>query len=135
MSREATAFNIEIIFFQRKTLISINISTLTVNITELEKSFQMHIPNLHIKCILFIYANCHQCSDELFSLYIRVGKKYRYAGIPQYFFGVVRTAAHLPVPWYSGVSIYSNRKHKKLQNIDRLEVVTASSGGFSITNH
>ena len=40
----------------------------------------------------------------------RVGKKYRYAGIPRYFFGVVRTAAHLPVPRYSGVSIYSNRK-------------------------
>ena len=57
MSREATTFNIEIIFFQRKTLISINILTLTVNITELEKVF---------KCILFIYANCHQCSDELF---------------------------------------------------------------------
>ena len=32
----------------------------------------------------------------------RVGKKYRYAGIPRYFFGVVRTAAHLPVPRYSG---------------------------------
>ena len=40
----------------------------------------------------------------------RVGKKYRYAGIPRYFFGVVRTVAHLPVPRYSGVSIYSNRK-------------------------
>ena len=40
----------------------------------------------------------------------RVGKKYRYAGIPWYFFGVVRNAAHLPVPRYSGVSIYSNRK-------------------------
>ena len=40
----------------------------------------------------------------------RVGKKYRYAGIPRYFFGVVRTAAHLPVPRYSGVSIFSNRK-------------------------
>ena len=39
----------------------------------------------------------------------RVGKKYRYAGIPRYFFGVVRTAAHLPVPRYSGVSIFSNR--------------------------
>ena len=41
---------------------------------------------------------------------IRVGKKYRYAGIPRYFSGMVRTAAHLPVPRYSGVSIYSNRK-------------------------
>ena len=41
-------------------------------------------------------------------LFIRVGKKYRYAGIPRYVFGVVRTAAHLPVPRYSGVSIYSN---------------------------
>ena len=37
MSREATTFNIEIIFFQRKTLITINILTHTVNITELEK--------------------------------------------------------------------------------------------------
>ena len=52
----------------------------------------------------------------LFSLLVfwmvngRVGKKYRYAGIPRYFFGVVRTAAHLPVPRYSGVSIFSNRK-------------------------
>ena len=41
---------------------------------------------------------------------VRVGIKYRYAGIPRYFFGVVRTAAHLPVPRYSDVSIYSNRK-------------------------
>ena len=41
----------------------------------------------------------------------RVGKKYRYAGIPRYFFGVVRTVAHLPVPRNSGVSIFSNRKH------------------------
>ena len=40
----------------------------------------------------------------------RVGKKYRYAGIPRYFFGVVRTVAHLPVPRYSGISIFSNRK-------------------------
>ena len=31
----------------------------------------------------------------------RVGRKYRYAGIPRYYFGVVRTAAHLPVPRYS----------------------------------
>ena len=44
------------------------------------------------------------------SIHTRVGKKYRYAGIPRYFFGVVRTAAHLPVPRYSGVSIFSNRK-------------------------
>ena len=44
------------------------------------------------------------------TLDIRVGKKYRYAGIPRYFFGVVRTAAHLSVPRYSDVSIFSNRK-------------------------
>ena len=42
-------------------------------------------------------------------LLIRVGKKYRYTGIPRYSFGVVRTAAHLPVTRYSGVSIFSNR--------------------------
>ena len=41
---------------------------------------------------------------------IKVGQKYRYAGIPRYFFGVVRTAAHLSIPQYSGVSIVSNRK-------------------------
>ena len=40
----------------------------------------------------------------------RVGKKYLYSGIPRYFCSVVRTAAHLPVPRYSGVSIFSNRK-------------------------
>ena len=40
----------------------------------------------------------------------RVGKKYRYAGIPRYVFGVVRTAAQLSVPRYFGVSIFSNRK-------------------------
>ena len=40
----------------------------------------------------------------------RVGKKYRYAGIPRYFFGVVRTATDLPVPRYSGISISSNKK-------------------------
>ena len=34
-----------------------------------------------------------------------------YRGIPRYFFGGVRTTAHLPVPRYSGVSIFSNRKH------------------------
>ena len=44
------------------------------------------------------------------SMSIRVGKKYRYAGIPRYLFGVVRTAANLPVPRYSGFTIYSNRK-------------------------
>ena len=32
----------------------------------------------------------------------RVGKKYQYAGIVRYFFGVVCTAAHLSVPLYSG---------------------------------
>ena len=61
-----------------------------------------------------LQVKVHSEQGECFGLYrcvlIRVGKKYRYAGIPRYFFGVVRTATHLPVPRYSGVSIYSNRK-------------------------
>ena len=52
------------------------------------------------------------CVPEAHSMQIRVGKKYRYAGIPRYFFGVVRTEAHLPVPRYSGISIFSNKKSK-----------------------
>ena len=40
----------------------------------------------------------------------RVGQKYRYANIPRYFFGVVRTGAPFPIPRYSGVSIFSNGK-------------------------
>ena len=35
-------------------------------------------------------------------------QKYWYTGIPRYFFGLVRTAVHLPVPWYSDDSIFSN---------------------------
>ena len=55
--------------------------------------------------------NLCQVEDCEYTLvYTRVGKKYRYAGIPRYFFGVVRTAVHLPVPRYFGVSIFSNRK-------------------------
>ena len=42
----------------------------------------------------------------------KVGKKHRYAGIPWYFFSVVRTASHLPVPRYSGVSIFSKKNIK-----------------------
>ena len=47
-------------------------------------------------------------SIKTYMTFCRVGQKYWYAGIPRYFCVVV--CAHLPLPWYSGVSIFSNRK-------------------------
>ena len=41
-------------------------------------------------------------------LSVRALQKYRYTGIPRYFFGMVRTAVHLPVLWYSDDSVFSN---------------------------
>ena len=35
-------------------------------------------------------------------------QKYQYTSILRYFFGVVRTAVHLPLPLYSDDSIFSN---------------------------
>ena len=56
-------------------------------------------------------------------------------GISRQFLGVVRTAVHLPVPWYSDDSIFSNSlllKTINLQNTETVEVEIASNGALQL---
>ena len=77
MSREATTFNIEIIFFQRKTLISINILTLTTSQNwkkvfkciyyhDYPPIFTLDLPNMHEYITLLLHSIFNHRKDIVY---------------------------------------------------------------------